>query len=126
MYRGANHTFAVEGSTSGDWHVYGVVWTPEKITYLIDGYETRTIDRDWWNSGWYAANGHGKNAPFDQDFHLILNLALDSGQFKRANALESGADLPVYMEVEWVRAYTMEKDPWKTFGPLPDNRRRNF
>ena len=126
-YAGVSHTFE-EGKTYTDWHVYGVVWTPEEVIFLVDGYETRRVERRWWNTPWYAANGfENKGAPLNHDMHLALNLALDSGRWKRENALQPDADLPVYMEVEWVRAYTLEKDPWpKSFGTLPDNRRSAF
>jgi beta-glucanase (GH16 family) len=124
---GAEHTFA-DGKSYTDWHVYGVVWTPEEIIFLVDGLETRRIERSQWNTGWYAANGFtGTGAPFDHELHFVLNLALDSGRWKAANSLQGQGDLPVYMEVDWVRAYTMEKDPWaKSFGKVPDERRREF
>ena len=126
-FLGASHTFE-EGKTYADWHVYGLVWTPEEIIFLIDGLETRRIERSQWNTPWYAANGFDKpGAPFDHKMHLALNLALDSGQWKQGNSLQGGAELPVTMEVEWVRAYTMEKDPWpKSFGKLPDDRKNDF
>jgi len=110
-----------------DWHVFGVRWTATEITFLLDGYETRTLTRNWWNSAWYADNGFSStSAPFDKDFHLILNLALDSGQFSADNALPSNPDLPAGMEVEWIRCYTLENDPWpKSFGAHPASLRRN-
>ena len=124
---GVEHKFE-DGKTYTDWHVYGVVWTPEEIIFLIDGYETQRVGRSWWNTPWYAANGfESKGAPLDHDMYLILNLALDSGRWKRENSLQPDADLPVYLEVDWVRAYTMENDPWpQSFGKLPDHRRRDF
>jgi hypothetical protein len=54
------------------------------------------------------------NAPFDRPFHFILNVALDSGHFNKSSSLQD-SDLPVAMEVEWVRAYTLENNPW----PVP-------
>jgi beta-glucanase (GH16 family) len=129
QYQHVDATFQ-NNSDFTDWHVYGVYWTPTEITFLLDGYETRTFTPSWWNSPWYAANGHtSTSAPFDKDFHLILNLALDSGQFSTQNGL--GNTPPAgwtggAMEVEWVRCYTRENDPWpKSFGTHPASLKQN-
>ena len=116
QYQGVNHTFRDSG-TFEDWHVYGVKWTATEMTFLIDGYRSRTLTRTWWNSSWYAANGFPSSdnnyPPFNRDFHFIINLALDSGQFNQQNALGNNeAITPYTLEVDWVRAYTNENDPW--------------
>ena len=53
------------GQTGGDWHSYGLVWTPEGISWYVDGANTFSVSM-------------GK--PFDQKFHLIVNMAV-SGEF---------------------------------------------
>jgi beta-glucanase (GH16 family) len=126
QYQSVNCTFQ-NSSDFTDWHVYGVYWTETEITFLLDGYVTRTLTPAWWHSAWYNNNGFTVNsAPFDKDFHLILNLALDSGQFSADNALPANPNLPASMEIEWVRCYTIENDPWpKSFGTHPSNLRQN-
>ena len=118
-YRGSTHTFE-NNTTFEDWHIYGVLWTKTQIKILLDGKVARTIDSSWWCNNWY--NSYPKNEdigypPFNKDFHFIINLALDSGQFSNANSIDNNqTGLNFTLDVEWVRAYTLENDPW----PAPE------
>ncbi|MDA3931857.1 MAG: glycoside hydrolase family 16 protein [Tenericutes bacterium] len=52
-------------------HTYGFEWTPESITYFIDGKKEHTYvkgegEKDSTHKGW----------PFNQPFYLIMNLAI--------------------------------------------------
>lgn len=72
---------------TGDFHTYGLIWNETYIgTYFDD--ETKPvlsfpIKESFWELGGWGSNPHwnnpwqygGKNAPFDQEFYLILNLA---------------------------------------------------
>jgi beta-glucanase (GH16 family) len=50
--------------------------------------------------------GASANAPFDQPFHMILNLALDSGRFGgAANTLNQTTFQSGNMDVDWVRVW---------------------
>ena len=86
----------------GGFHVYGVDWSPEAIVWSIDGaaYETQRPG-DWWTSGTSKPG-----APFDQPFHLILNLAigghLPEGRNRGGVAL---GGFPKVMAVDWVRVW---------------------
>ena len=116
QYQGVDNTF-LSGSTFEDWHVYGVKWTPTEMIFMLDGYKTRTISRNTWNSPWYSENGFPSSTnnypPFNHDFHFIINLALDSGQFNSGNGIDnSWTTLNYTLDIEWVRAYTLENDPW--------------
>jgi beta-glucanase (GH16 family)/ethanolamine utilization protein EutQ (cupin superfamily) len=120
---GVSFTFQ-NNSDFTDWHVYSAVWSANEITFLVDGFEVRTLQRTWWNTSWYAANGFAGNttAPFNRNFHLILNLALDSGQFDPDNGVPSNTQTANLgnLEIEWVRCYTQANDPWpKSFGQHP-------
>ena len=59
-----------------------------------------------------ASVGH----PFHHEFFMILNFALDRGNYggtpSQISETQLRASLPAYMEVEWVRVYTLDKDPW--------------
>ena len=116
QYQGVDNTF-LSGSTFEDWHVFGVKWTPTEMIFMLDGYKTRTISRNTWNSPWYADNGFPSSSnnypPFNHDFHFIINLALDSGQFNSGNGIDnSWTTLNYTLDVEWIRAYALENDPW--------------
>lgn len=75
-------------------HVYAIEWTAEKIDFFIDGEKYHTFRND----------GSGSEAwPFDQPFHLLLNIAVGGnwgGKF--------GVDeriFPQKMEIDYVRVY---------------------
>ncbi|WP_421739364.1 glycoside hydrolase family 16 protein [Caulobacter sp.] len=81
-------------------HVYAVEWSPGEIVWLVDGvrYFAATAE------DWKPVDGAAGPAPFDQPFHLILNLAFGGSWPEGANA--KGVDdaaLPATMEVDWVR-----------------------
>ena len=128
-YHGVNRTF-MNSKTFSDWHVYGLIWTPTQMIFLLDGYVCRTLLNTWWQTGWYATNGYPGSTnsypPFDRDFHFIINLALDSGAFRSQNAIDNNrTDLNYTLEVDWVRAYTLEDDPWET-PDYPSNLKSDY
>lgn len=96
-----NHTIGTQKTaaiTVGDamsaFHVYGLEWTPEKVDVLVDG-------KRYFSFG----NEHAGPSrwPFDQRFHLILNLAV-GGSWGAVKGIDGGA-FPQQMEVDWVRVY---------------------
>ena len=77
-----NHgqTLEMEVNPADDFHVYAIEWEADEIRWYVDGkhYQTQTSE-GWYNyvwkgqeEGFQVAN---PRAPFDQDFHLILNVA---------------------------------------------------
>ena len=86
--RGFYHPLA--NSLSASYHVYSVEWTPEGITWLIDGHEY----------------GHTQTpvgaAPFNQPFYLILDLAV-GGIWPGSPT--SATKFPAQMDIAWVRVY---------------------
>ena len=96
-----HHGGQITPTPSADgFHVYAVEWSPGEIAWLVDGQRYfRAGPEDW-----KPANGAAGPAPFDQSFHLILNLAFGGAWPEGANA--KGVDdaaLPAVMEVDWVR-----------------------
>ncbi|WP_051689276.1 carbohydrate binding domain-containing protein [Butyrivibrio sp. AE2032] len=59
---------------SNDFHDYVVEWDPGKITWFVDGEEVYTTS-DWY-TGTDDDNQITYPAPFDQNFYVILNLAV--------------------------------------------------
>lgn len=86
------------GQSIEQFHVYGVEWTNGRLEFFVDGnvYHTRTSNQ--WNN-WYD----DKNAPFNHEFFIILNLAI-GGSFD-GGRLPSSSDFPASLEVDYVRAY---------------------
>jgi beta-glucanase (GH16 family) len=81
---------ALPDSADG-FHLFALNWTPAAMTWTVDGeriLEART------------------RAPFDQRFHLILNLAVGGRWAEGQNAGGVRLDaFPAQMLVDWVRVY---------------------
>lgn len=81
-------------SPSVNWHVYRMDWYPDRVEYFIDD-EVLFVFR---NEGTGSATW-----PFDQRFHLILNIAV--GGFWGGKEGIDDAIFPQSMRVDWVRVY---------------------
>ncbi|WP_114228912.1 MULTISPECIES: glycoside hydrolase family 16 protein [Sphingomonas] len=83
-------------------HTYRVDWTPEAIDWFVDGrpYAHRRIGE------WSTPASADAHAPFDQPFHLILNLAIGGHLPEGRNRKGvSKAGFPRTMQVDWVRVW---------------------
>ncbi|NLS14057.1 glycoside hydrolase family 16 protein [Vibrio sp. SM6] len=98
-----------------DFHTYSLEWEKDEMRWYVDDvhYATQTSD------GWYALYSKDgektlarADAPFDQRFHLLLNLAV--GGSWSGNTNNKGVDasmFPQALEVDYVRVYECSKDP---------------
>lgn len=75
------------GNLNQDFHIYGLVWNENEIYTYIDDDSQRVMQVDitesfWSKGGWGSSSfdnpwkGQPINAPFDQEFYLIFNLAV--------------------------------------------------
>jgi beta-glucanase (GH16 family) len=74
-----------------DFHTFAIDWSPERMSWSVDG-------REYF--------GVPTRPPFDQRFHLIINLAVEGRWPESANT--RGVDdraLPATLLVDWVRVY---------------------
>ncbi|KAK7096009.1 hypothetical protein V1264_005357 [Littorina saxatilis] len=84
-----DHNIQCHGCTYGDgYHTYWLDWTADHIALGVDGHtvqEDRTPPQGYWHKGgWSGSNiwaSGGLNAPFDQPFYLILNVAVGGDFF---------------------------------------------
>lgn len=76
-------------------HVYAAVWTEESIEMLVDGKSYYRIE--------HKSGEDFKTWPFDQRFHLILNLAV-GGNWGAMKGVDPNI-WPQRMEVDWVHVY---------------------
>jgi beta-glucanase (GH16 family) len=63
-------------------HVYAVEWEREEIRWYADGalyHSARPAAVAAGGNGWFSAGAASRTAPFDQPFHIILNLAAGGG-----------------------------------------------
>ncbi len=99
-YLTENYTFS-GGDSTENWHNYSVEWEPGEIRWYIDDVLYSTQNK--WNSA-----GRAFPAPFDQNFYLIMNLAV-GGTFDGIDGVGAEpatfANGPKKMEVDYVRVY---------------------
>jgi len=101
---------ALPPSTDG-FHTYRLDWSAGLMRWSIDGkvFATQTA-ADWSRKA--RKDGNVSNQPFDQPFHLILNLAIGGGLPEGRNlGGVSNTGFPKQMLVDWVRVYRCTADP---------------
>lgn len=76
-------------------HVYAVDWTKDKMDFFVDDKLYHTVTRD--------PNEDFKGWPFDQRFHLIMNIAV-GGNWGGKEGIDQSI-WPQRMEVDYVRVY---------------------
>ncbi len=91
---------------SDDFHTYRIDWDPDSITWYIDGVPYGTVNSASWFSSSAPSN---PRAPFDTDFHLLLNVAV-GGNFP--GNPDGTSSFPQTLEVDYVRAYQRVQIPF--------------
>ncbi|NDI35167.1 carbohydrate-binding protein [Chengkuizengella sediminis] len=101
VYSGGAITIPNNG-TVADWHNYSVEWEPGEIRWYLDGqlYNTET---SWYSRSLGQSTNNPFPAPFDQEFYMILNLAV-GGNFD-GGRVPFPSDFPAEMLVDYVRVY---------------------
>ncbi len=89
-----------QGDFSQDFHNYAIEWSENTIKWYIDGYlySTKTI-----------SNVGTLRWPFDQQFYILLNLAV-GGRFP--SNPNSSTVFPQIFEIDYVRVYDMVGAPY--------------
>lgn len=84
-----------KGSFADDFHVFAIEWEKGEIRWYVDGklYQTQTK---------WSSTGGEFPAPFDQPFHLILNLAVGGAW---PGPPDASTVFPQRMTVDYVRVY---------------------
>jgi beta-glucanase (GH16 family) len=86
--------FKMVENFQSEFHIYAIDWTEEKIDFLIDGEKYFSFE----NKG-----GDYKEWPFNQPFHLILNIAVGGNW-----GGQKGVDATIWpqkMEIDYIRVY---------------------
>jgi len=76
-------------------HVYAIDWSENKIDFFVDDTLYHTVTRD--------SKDTSNEWPFDQRFHLIMNIAV-GGNWGGAKGIDDSI-WPQRMEVDYVRVY---------------------
>lgn len=83
-------------NVSTEFHTYGIEWTPDYIEYFVDGISTCVFRKDD-----DKEDQSFDSWPFDQPFHLILNIAVGGGL---GGEIDDAA-LPYHMDIASVKVY---------------------
>jgi hypothetical protein len=86
------------GQTISDYHLYAVEWDETEFRFYVNDVLYHTVNQ-WHNTG------HDYPAPFDQEFYIILNLAVGGGFDRNRVPPSSLFENPVEMVVSFVRVY---------------------
>ncbi len=84
-------------------HTYAVDWEPGKITFIYDGTPIYT-QTNWESKIPGTSSSLAFDAPFDQPYYILLNLAVDSGLFGGSENTATFQD-DINMYVDYVRVY---------------------
>lgn len=96
------------------WRVYALEWGEGQLQWFVDGRLFMRIRREDWHTAAPGAAGR-PFAPFDQPFHVNLNLAVGGNLAEKSNG--GGFDpssFPAELKVDWVRVEACRGDPRAT------------
>ena len=88
---------------AANWHVYSLEWGPDSLYVGVDGVRYHR----------FGNQGSWQKWPFDQPFHLLLNLAV-GGEWGGAQGVDT-AVFPQEFRIDWVRVHKMNRGD----GPYP-------
>lgn len=90
---------------AGDFHEYVLEWGADEIKWFVDGALCQKRTKEEWFS---EAAKDNPRAPFDQPFHLIVNVAVDGrffeGKGQQADSLPPDA-FPQTLEIDYIRVF---------------------
>lgn len=103
-YLAGEYTFPAENAAQR-YHTYILEWDEHEISWAVDGVTYQTIKKEQWHS---EKAPNKPSAPFDQPFHLIINVAVDGRFFqatKQKSDLLPDKAFPQTLLVDYVRVY---------------------
>lgn len=103
-FKGETYRFP-KANAAEDFHVYALEWEADEIRWFVDGELYQTRKKEEWDSESAPDN---PRAPFDQPFHLIINLAVDGGFFagtdQKSDRLPD-SEFPQVFLLDYVRVF---------------------
>eukprot|EP00198_Chlamydomonas_reinhardtii_P010539 XP_001699876.1 predicted protein [Chlamydomonas reinhardtii] len=94
------------GSRAASWNVMTLIWDSTYLRFLANGKEVSRLNAgDWYTGG--ADRAANKFAPFDQDFFLILDMAV-GGLYPGFNINDAAiAEGAARYNIDYVRVYDL-------------------
>ncbi|NNF66443.1 MAG: family 16 glycosylhydrolase [Gammaproteobacteria bacterium] len=99
----SSETYTPTADVTEDFHTYALEWDETQLRWYFDG-QLYAVQNNWSS----AALNEDYPAPFNQNFHILLNLAV-GGNFP--GSPNGTTPFPATMEVDWVRVYSGEPPP---------------
>jgi beta-glucanase (GH16 family) len=93
-YSGGTHRRST-GDYSDDFHTFAIEWEKGEIRWYVDDVHYHT-ERNWFSQG------HSFPAPFEQRFHLLLNVAVGGNW---PGSPDESTVFPQQMVIDYVRVY---------------------
>ena len=108
----------VDTPVTDDYHVYAIEWERDEIRWYIDDVHYATASAANWWSYFYKNSTEGYSnpeggAPFDQNFHMLLNLAVGGNWPGSPN---DDTMFPATLSVDYVRVYQCSADTTTGIG----------
>lgn len=109
VFSGRSYRLPNEQNPANDFHLYAIEWQPGEIRWYVDNVHYATQTSKTWFSKYFdginlvIAKG---DAPFNQRFHLLLNLAVGGEWAESVN--EKGVNEAIFPQsflVDYVRVY---------------------
>ncbi len=91
-------------SWANDYHVYRVDWYPNRFEWYVDGVLYGVVT----DNQWFTPASSDPAAPFDQPFHMLLNVAVGGNW---PGSPDGSSQFPQQMRVDWVRVYDLMAPP---------------
>ena len=88
-------TKLASGTFADRFHTFGIEWHEDEIRWTLDG-------KPWQTQKKWSTRSAAFPAPFDQRFHLLLNIAVGG---RLVGAPSDATPFPARMEVDWIRVY---------------------
>lgn len=107
-----SYSFPVDQDAVSQFHTYSIEWNSHGMQWYIDDKLFASKTPETWSLTWQRDIAsklelqHPEAAPFNQAFHLILNLAIGGKWAEGANEMGVKAPAsPAKMEIDYVRVY---------------------
>jgi beta-glucanase (GH16 family) len=103
-YLAHSYTFPKENAAEA-FHTYVLEWSADEIKWYVDGELCQTRKSDEWFS---EAAKDNPSAPYDQLFHLIVNVAVDGRFFEKTDQkadLLSPDAFPQILQIDYIRVH---------------------
>ncbi len=92
---------SVATDATANFHNYAIEWDADEIRWYVDDVLYAT-QNNWWSDAASTNPDGAYPAPFNQAFHILLNVAVGGNL---PGPPDGSTVFPVTMEVDWVRVY---------------------